>query len=429
MKPHRVSVREHAWLCTEPVNASLDCAQVTESAFDYLCRLSETFSRGGARLAMVEGRRCLKMENFVGVVQTPCGTVVEIVPKHHADGGSLAEARLLLRKLLLAQLDLPARDVGAAALQLFDAPLSEWVLRQFLQALDALVTRGLRFEYQQVQDELPFLRGRLDLSLQLRQRPGCSHRFHVRHDVYLPDRPENRLLKLALERVRTSTQDPENWRLAQELSHRLVEIPASKQVDRDFRSWGTNRLLAHYRHVKPWCELILNQHMPLALAGDYEGMSLLFPMEKLFERFVARWLRRTLVQGVDMRTPARSLSLCDHQQRSIFQLEPDIYIVDGIRHWVLDTKWKLLDAGNRKDKYGLSQADFYQLFAYGQKYLKGSGSLALIYPRTWAFPAPLDRFDFGGGLSLEVLPFDLDREELLGMERLGLPERAPRLAA
>jgi 5-methylcytosine-specific restriction enzyme subunit McrC len=303
------------------------------------------------------------------------------------------------------------------------------VLRQFLQALDALVTRGLRFEYQQVQDELPFLRGRLDLSLQLRQRPGCSHRFHVRHDVYLPDRPENRLLKLALERVRTSTQDPENWRLAQELSHRLVEIPASKQVDRDFRSWGTNRLLAHYRQVKPWCELILNQHMPLALAGDYGGMSLLFPMEKLFERFVARWLRRTLVQGVDMRTPARSLSLCDHQQRPIFQLEPDIYIVEGIRHWVLDTKWKLLDAGNRKDKYGLSQGDFYQLFAYGQKYLKGSGSLALIYPRTTAFSAPLDRFDFGGGLGLEVLPFDLDREELLGMERLGLPERAPRLAA
>ena len=429
MKPTRVSVREHAWLCTEPVSASLDCAQVTESAFDHLCRLSESFSRGGARLALVEGRRRLKLENFVGVVQTPCGTVVEIVPKHHVEGGSLTEARALLRKLLLANLDLPAREVGAASLQLFDAPLSEWVLRQFLQALDTLVTRGLRFEYQQVQDELPFLRGRLDFNLQLRQRPGCGHRFHVRHDVYLPDGPENRLLKLALERVRTSTQDPENWRLAQELSLRLVEIPASRQVDRDFHSWGTNRLLAHYRQVKPWCELILNQHMPLALAGDYEGMSLLFPMEKLFERFVARWLRLTLVQGIDMRTPARSLSLCEHQQRPIFQLEPDIYIDDGSRRWVLDTKWKLLDAGNRKDKYGLSQGDFYQLFAYGQKYLNGSGSLALIYPRTKAFSAALDRFDFGGGLRLEVLPFDLDREELLGMDRLGLPERAVRLAA
>jgi 5-methylcytosine-specific restriction enzyme subunit McrC len=28
---------------------------------------------------------------------------------------------------------------------------------------------------------------------------------------------------------------------------------------------------------------------------------------------------------------------------------------------------------NGTDKYGLSQADFYQMFAYGHKYLKGGG--------------------------------------------------------
>lgn len=424
-----ISVREHAWLCTEPVPASLDCAQVTESAFDHLCRLSERFSLGGARLLQVEGRRRLKLDNFVGVIQTPCATVLEIVPKHQSAGGSLAEARLLLRKLLLAHLDLPTRDVGMASLQLFDAPLSEWVMGRFLQELDTLVSRGLRFEYQRIEEELPFLRGQLNLDQQLRQSPGRKHRFQVRHEVYLPDRPENRLLKLALERVRQGTQDAHHWRLAQELSFRLAELPSSRQVQQDFRAWGQDRLLAHYRSVKPWCELILNQHMPLAVAGDYQGISLLFPMEKLFERFVARWLRVTLAAGIDIRTPARSQSLCQHQQKPIFQLEPDILIADGSQQWVLDTKWKLLDTGKRADKYGLSQSDFYQLFAYGQKYLAGAGRMALIYPRTEAFQSPLDAFDFGGGLSLEVLPFDLDQERLLGIERLGLAHRGLRLAA
>lgn len=425
MKPQwtRISVREHAVLCTEPVAPSLDCAQVSVSAFEHLCRLSEGFSASGARLVQIEGRQRLRLDNFVGVVQTPCGTVIEIVPKHHAEGGSLADARVLLRKLLLALMDLvPTRDVGAAALQLFDAPLSEWVMHQFLQALDTLVGRGLRFEYQRVEEELPFLRGQLNLTAQLRQPPGRGHRFHVRHDVYLPDRPENRLLKLALERVRQSTQSPENWRLAQELSFRLAEIPASRQVAQDFRAWGTDRLLAHYRAVKPWCELILNQHMPLAIAGDYQGMSLLFPMEKLFERFVARWLRGRLAPGVDMRTPARSLSLCEHLGAPIFQLQPDILIAYGEhQRWVLDAKWKLLDAGNRDGKYGLSQSDFYQLYAYGMKYLGGQGRMALVYPLTERFAQPLDAFVFGDGLSLEVLPFDLDRERLVGVERLGLP--------
>lgn len=427
--PHKISVREHAWLCTEPVPASLDCAQVTESAFDYLCLLSERFSRGGARLLQVEGRRRLKLDNFVGVIQTPCGTVLEIVPKHHAEGGNLADARALLRKLLLALLDLPARDVGAASLQLFDAPLSEWVMGRFLRELDTLVSRGLRFEYQRVDEELPFLRGQLNLNHQLRQPPGREHRFHVRHEVYLPDRPENRLLRLALDRVRQGTRDANHWRLAQELSFRLAEIPASRQVQQDFHAWGQHRLLAHYRPVKPWCELILNQHMPLAVAGEYQGISLLFPMEKLFERFFARWLRGSLAAGVDVRTPARSHSLCEHQQKPIFQLEPDILIADGGQRWVLDTKWKLLEASKRADKYGLSQSDFYQLFAYGQKYLGGTGRMALIYPRTEKFQSPLDAFDFGGGLSLEVLPFDLDQERLLGVESLGLTHRPMRLAA
>lgn len=433
MKPQwtRISVREHAVLCTESVAPSLDCAQVSVSAFEHLCRLSEGFSRSGARLVQVEGRQRLRLDNFVGVVHTPCGTVIEIVPKHHAEGGSLADARALLRKLLLALMELvPTRDAGAAALQLFDAPLSEWVMQQFLQALDTLVGRGLRFEYQRVEEELPFLRGQLNLTAQLRQPPGRGHRFHVRHDVYLPDRPENRLLKLALERVRQSTQSPENWRLAQELSFRLAEIPASRQVAQDFRAWGTDRLLAHYRAVKPWCELILNQHMPLAIAGDYQGMSLLFPMEKLFERFVARWLRGRLAPGVDMRTPARSLSLCEHLGAPIFQLQPDILIAYGEhQRWVLDAKWKLLDAGNRDGKYGLSQSDFYQLYAYGMKYLRGTGRMALVYPLTERFAQPLDAFVFGDRLSLEVLPFDLDRERLVGGERLGLPMAGQILAA
>jgi 5-methylcytosine-specific restriction enzyme subunit McrC len=423
--PLRVSVREHAWLGTEPVATSLDAAQISESAFDYLCSLSESFSRGGARLVQVEGRRRLKLDNYVGVVQTPCGTTVEIVPKHHAESDGIASSRALLRKLLLAQLEVSPREVGTATIQLFNAPLTEWVMRRFLMALETLLSRGLRFEYQRVEEELSFLRGQLDVTAQLRQPPGRDHRFQVRHEVYSPDRPENRLLRLALERVRRATQDPDNWRLAQELSFRLAEVRPSRMVLQDFRAWGSDRLLALYRPIKPWCELVLQQQMPLALAGEREGLSLLFPMEKLFERFVARWLREHAPPELHIRTPASSESLCEHLRSPIFKLEPDVLISSGETRWVLDTKWKLLDSTKRQDKYGLTQADFYQLFAYGQKYMGGAGRMALIYPRTHQFSHPLAPFDFGGGLVLEVLPFDLDQELLLGSERLRVPLAAP----
>ena len=154
-----VCVREYARLTTAPVVSSLDCAQVTTSAFDHLCKLSESFSRSGARLVQVEGRQSLSLDSYVGVIQTPCGTTLEIVPKHHEVGDSLPICRSLLRKMIQATLDLPTREVGIAALEHFDAPLSEWVMRRYLAELDQLVKRGLRFDYHRVAEELPFLRG------------------------------------------------------------------------------------------------------------------------------------------------------------------------------------------------------------------------------------------------------------------------------
>jgi 5-methylcytosine-specific restriction enzyme subunit McrC len=90
---------------------------------------------------------------------------------------------------------------------------------------------------------------------------------------------------------------------------------------------------------------------------------------------------------------------------------------------VLDTKWKLIDdtRANGTEKYGLTQADFYQLHAYGQSYLDGEGDVVLIYPKTDTFSKPLDVFDFPktAGLRLWVLPFCLQEGTL------AIPKGAP----
>jgi 5-methylcytosine-specific restriction enzyme subunit McrC len=62
---------------------------------------------------------------------------------------------------------------------------------------------------------------------------------------------------------------------------------------------------------------------------------------------------------------------------------------------------------------GLSQSDFYQLFAYGQKYLSGVGDMLLIYPKTSQFQHILPPFHFDHQLTLWAVPFCLERDELL----------------
>lgn len=422
-----VTVREYARLTTDTVVApSLDCAQVSSSAFEWLCNLNSSFSKSGASLVYLENRRWLKLDNYVGVMETPCGTRLEILPKHFEENDCVIRSRDLLRRMIQAALDLPARQVGQADLQLFDAPLSEWVIRQFLRALDHLLKRGIRFDYQRVEEEQVYLRGRLDVVKQTRQPPGRRHYFRICHDIFQADIPENRLLKLALDIVCKATQEPGNWRLGHELRNLLFEIPASANVSSDFQQWRDDRLLALYQDIKPWCELVLRKQMPLAVADEWQGLSLLFPMEKLFERYVEASLKQVLQRDATVRTHAASQHLCEHDGGKMFRLEPDFLISQGTKRWVLDAKWKRIDASNRRDSYDLRQSDFYQLFAYGKKYLgdENHGELVLVYPKRSAFMQSLPMFEFSKQLRLWVLPFDLERGCVDQIEQTSLPLRA-----
>nr|WP_306277402.1 MULTISPECIES: McrC family protein [Pseudomonas] len=409
-------------MTTAEVEPTLDVAQLSQSAFDWLCELSASFSRNGATLLQVDGRHALKWDSYVGVVETPCGTRLEILPKHHEQGDCLLKSRQLLRKLIQQALQLKPRDASVASLELFDAPLSEWVMGQFLTELDLLVKRGVRFDYQRIEEEQRFLRGQLNVVAQMRQPPGRQHHFQIRHDVFLPDRAENRLLKLALELVAKSTQDAANWRLANELRAMLAEVPASRQVNQDLRAWSRDRLMAHYQAIKPWCELILNQQMPIAVSGEWRGMSLLFPMEKLFECYVEGWLRQRLLPGANLTSQASQHHLCAHDSGKMFCLKPDLLIDTPEQRWILDTKWKRIDSGKPEKNYDLSQIDFYQLFAYGHKYRdKGVPQLVLIYPYWSGLRTALPVFDFGEDMRLWVLPFDLDADCLVDAEKATLP--------
>lgn len=411
-----VTVREYARLTTVPVAQTLVQATVTTSAFDWLCAQNGRLATGGAALVQVEGRQWLRLDNYVGVVETPCGTRIEILPKHIDEGeGALQSSRQLLVRMVTSALDLPTREMGPTFLYAFEGPLNEWVISHFLGALDRLVKRGLRFEYQRLEEERRFLRGRLNLVKQVRQPPGREHYFQIQHDVFEPNRPENRLLRAAVELVCQVTRDSVNWRLGRELANFMAVIPPSRDIEGDFRAWRHDRLMTHYRPVKPWCELILNRQNPLTVLGKWHGISLLFPMEKLFEGYVAGCLRQHLVSGATLQTQVKSQHLCRHQSQLWFQLRPDIMICQGDRRWILDAKWKVLDGtkNNGTEKYGLSQADFYQLYAYGERYLGGVGDLFLIYPKNQTFTAMLPVFNFSDRLRLWVVPFDLDNEQLL----------------
>lgn len=398
------TVREYARLTLDDVPASLDQATISRSAFDWLAEHAAAATDGPALVSFANARS-LKVANYVGVVETACGMRLEILPKHVAETGVVADSRSLLVRMISEALHLKPRVGPSADIEALRLPLPEWLASRFLDEVSHLIKRGLRQAYRRVDDRGPFLRGALDVERQIRSGPAGAHLIAHRHDVYTFNRAENRLLQSAVDQVLRATRSSDNWKRARELAIILSDVPSSVSVIRDLRAWSSDRLMADYAAVKPLCELILLKQTPFAVVGEHNGLSMLFPMEKLFEHYVAASLRRSLPEGFAIKAQATDRHLCTHDGSKWFGLKPDIVVTLGEKSWVVDAKWKLLQADVAG--YGLSQADFYQLFAYGHAYLAGTGETFLVYPRTSAFDRPLAPFRFSDRLMLQVLPFDL----------------------
>ena len=281
--------------------------------------------------------------------------------------------------------------------------------------------RGIRSDYIRQQTNSQFLKGRLLISQQIHKNSIAPTQFAIERDEYLVNRPANRLIKLTLELVRQTSQVAQNQRLARELCFVFEEVPASTDVNTDFQKVKLSRSMNYYQEVLSWCQLLLNGLGPTASSGSFNTLSLLYPMERIFEDFVAYWLKQNIEsyfgKGAELKTQSSKFSLVEeHAGKKLFNLKPDLLVsIDKKPTCVMDTKWKLIDASDRKNKYGISQADMYQLYAYGHKYLRDNEikELMLIYPKTERFKEPLPVFNYEEGLTLRVVPFDLDAGELI----------------
>ncbi len=424
-----LSIREFGLLSDKGEDNGLDYRKVSSATWRELrdSALGEVGQESGAqflRLTSSRGVECVQVCNYVGLIQTSDGCQIEILPKTSIlpkatnDSVQTTEAaRKLLWRMLQTVFDIKDVRSGDASLGTLNRNWLEVLILRALNEISRLVRRGICSSYIRRVEQSRFLKGQLQVSRQLRLGPGRQDRFCVSYDQYLPERAENRLIHSALNKLSRWTRLPDNQRLCRELLFVFSGIPQSGDVKADLALWSDRRDMAHYQPVHPWVKLILDDQSPLFAAGPWEGVSMLFPMEQLFEKYVARKLYSRMKAGYSLKEQIQNKYLVTHKGEGIFRLKPDLAIKKGDRvHAVLDTKWKLIDQSDRKSKYNIGQADMYQLYAYGQKYLNGEGDLFLIYPKHDGFLSPLPVFEFGGGLNLWVVPFDLDKDALVAGE-------------
>lgn len=410
----KVTMKEYGSLCKNEDGISLGYQFLAETTFDRL----EKFvleNRGYKDTAeplefmTLSSRRgigkVISAKNHVGVIAMKDGTQIEILPKLYSrdQESSDIQTKRILIQMLRSIKEIPNKQFSPTSLQAEKSHLLDIFIRMFIEETITLVKRGLKSDYQEHCDNELFYKGKLQVAQHINHNAAHKEHFYIKYDEYSVNRPENRLIKTTIELLMRISGNMDNLKDLYSLMAAFDNIESSEHLEQDWANISTDRTMKEYQTILEWCRLFLSGQSFTPFKGESLAYALLFPMEKVFERYVAGLIKKVLVHPhVQIKTQDRTYRLFHNPAR--FQLKPDIVVQSPLGVVVLDTKWKLLSTA---PDYGISQSDMYQAYTYGKKY--GAKKVYLLYPWTpniSMIKQPI-RYDSGDGVEVRIAFLDL----------------------
>jgi 5-methylcytosine-specific restriction enzyme subunit McrC len=199
------------------------------------------------------------------------------------------------------------------------------------------------------------------------------------------------VLKAAIRLLLKVSKELKNQRQLAEL---LLVFEGASDCTRASLPWHRvvfDRMSDRYKPCFKLAELFLKKTPPDVSGGGVQGFSLFFDMNVLFEEYIGRIAARvfrSLGYQVTLQSPQKYLA-CDENQNltPAFLMKPDVVgQLNSQTAWIVDTKWKFLTKENQqnsdstKKKDAVTPADFYQMYAYANRY--ECPDVVLLYPHS-----------------------------------------------
>ena len=322
----------------------------------------------------------ISVSNYVGLIQMQNGYQIQVLPKidfgRNPDSKNTETKKIFLR-MLRTMKDFPSKVFNDANLKMDRMTLYEIFINMYLQEVRILVKHGIKSAYIGREDNLSFYKGKLVVNEHIKRNAAHGERFYVHYDEYLVDRAENRLVKATLLKLQNITSSAENQKEIRQLLTAFEMVKPSINHQKNLSRVVIDRNTKDYEMLMRWSRVFLLNQSFTTFSGGTNARALLFPMERVFESYVAKQLKKVLVDlNWEVSSQDKGFYLFDSPRQ--FALRPDIVITreDG-SIIVLDTKWKSLVDRPRLN-YGISQADMYQMYAYSKKYK--TPEIWLLYP-------------------------------------------------
>ena len=324
--------------------------------------------------------KIITVKNYVGVITMDDGTSIEILPKIYSkENFTDGKVKQLLIDMLKTLRNAPFKNLQNTNVNIEKLNIFEIFIRMFIDEVFFIVKRGLKCDYETVQSNGNVFKGKMIFAGQIKYNYAHKERCFVEYDEFNTNRAENKILKATLSYLYRNTTSSRNKTDIKTLLNAFSEVDESKDYKSDFDKIVPDRKTTDYQTALMWSKVFLMGKSFTSFAGSEVAFALLFPMETLFESYIATQLKKKLNgTGYTLSAQDKTYHLFDEPKK--FLMKPDIVIKhkETDRILVMDTKWKVLS--DSKANYGISQADMYQMYAYQNKY--HSENVTLLYPLT-----------------------------------------------
>lgn len=241
-----------------------------------------------------------------------------------------------------------------------------------------LLNSSIYQQYEEVNRELPFIKGRLNTNEYINENlsKGKWHKLNCTYDAFVFDNEFNRIIKYVITLLFNVTSNQDNKKNLREILFILDEVSDERATAEQCSRISFNPMFGQFETVRDYCHLFLTNSVSFDYKNDLKLFAFLLPMEYVFEDFIFGFIDKEL----DEVTAKAQRTDTYLDEGKVFNLKPDLWLKTSNKSLIADTKYKIVYSDEKDPKKGISQNDLYQMLAYAIRF--EVDEIILFYPNT-----------------------------------------------
>ena len=216
-----------------------------------------------------KSKKSILAGSYCGFIRLIDGSVIEILPRYDKE-------RHLAQKLLYKEFCKRCGFEFNENIFDYDTSFMENMIAVFARESMKILKSGVLSHYSAVEENMNTVQGKILFAENTRINLMHRERVYVRHDIFSPDRAENRLMKAAASKLIKITRNPHSSHILRQITAYLDDVQKNINYANEFSKCVNTRNTKKYSTVLNICRMILDIHSDTYFSGKYVSCAMLF---------------------------------------------------------------------------------------------------------------------------------------------------------